>query len=101
MSSSLSAAELIRLLSDYQARVVPVIVKPCRWQGAPFAELQALPRDGTPIVDWQTRDHGWLDTVEGLAKVLEAGTPRPADKPVGPPTGETPPTRSFCQKMES
>src|SRR5690348_17623516 len=29
-----------------QARVVPVILRPCDWQHSPFAKLQALPRNG-------------------------------------------------------
>jgi energy-coupling factor transporter ATP-binding protein EcfA2 len=55
-----------------EARVIPVILRPCDWRSAPFAKLQALPTDGRPVVDWKSRDHGWLDVVRGLRSVLEA-----------------------------
>ncbi|MBI3799981.1 MAG: toll/interleukin-1 receptor domain-containing protein, partial [Deltaproteobacteria bacterium] len=35
-----------------EARVVPIIVRPCRWQTAPFGRLQALPKDGKPMTSW-------------------------------------------------
>jgi hypothetical protein len=35
---------------------VPVIVKPADWQNAPFGELQALPNDAKPVVNWRNRD---------------------------------------------
>src|ERR1035441_10079450 len=53
------------------ARVVPVILRPCDWQNSPFARFNALPKDGKPIVDWKTRDHGFLNVVEGLRRVVE------------------------------
>ena len=31
-----------------EARVIPVILKPCDWQHAQFSELSALPADGHP-----------------------------------------------------
>src|SRR5262249_21930305 len=31
------------------ARVVPVILRACDWEGSAFGKLQALPRDGNPI----------------------------------------------------
>src|SRR5215510_10451604 len=36
-----------------KARVIPVILQPVVWQGAPFDKVQALPRDGNPITTWQ------------------------------------------------
>ena len=32
-----------------EARVIPVILRHCRWQSTPLAELQAVPKDGRPI----------------------------------------------------
>ena len=31
------------------ARVIPVILHPCDWQGAPFGKLLAVPTDGKPV----------------------------------------------------
>src|SRR5260370_31074005 len=46
--------------------VIPVIVRPCDWSGAPFAKLEALPRDAKPITTWSNRDEAWTDVAKGL-----------------------------------
>lgn len=67
-----------------EARVVAVILRPCAWKTSRFAGLQALPKDGKPVVDWPTDDHGFLDAVEGLRKLIEelTGLPPPVPVPV-------------------
>ena len=54
-----------------KTRVVPVILKPCDWKTAPFAKakLTALPKDGLPVEDWKSLDHGFLNVAEGLRAV--------------------------------
>jgi hypothetical protein len=52
------------------ARVVPVIVRPCDWQTAPFAELQALPTGAKPITRWKDRDEAWTEVAQGLRKAI-------------------------------
>ncbi|MBD1858520.1 MULTISPECIES: toll/interleukin-1 receptor domain-containing protein [Leptolyngbya] len=32
-----------------QARVIPILLKPCDWESAPFAELEVLPKGGKPV----------------------------------------------------
>ena len=41
-----------------EARVIPIVVRPCDWSHAPFAMLQSLPRDGKAITTWDNRDTG-------------------------------------------
>ncbi len=60
----------LELHEQKRARVVPVILRPCDWAHSPFSKLNALPRDGKPVVDWKTRDHGFLNVVEGLRVVV-------------------------------
>ena len=54
-----------------EARVVPVIVRDCDWQAAPFAKLQALPADGKPVTRWRHRDTAWTNVATSLRKALE------------------------------
>ncbi len=54
-----------------KTRVVPIIVRSCDWQAAPFGKLQALPRDGKAITVWHDRDEAWLDVIQGVRKVVE------------------------------
>jgi len=55
------------------ARVIPVILRPVDWATAPFARLQALPRDGKPVVSWPSRDEAFLDVARGIRLVLSRG----------------------------
>jgi hypothetical protein len=66
------------------ARVIPIILRPCPWEVAPFAKLQALPRDGRPLSQWADRDQACLDIARGLMAVVDelrgetgAGPPPP------------------------
>lgn len=65
--------EMTRALERSQkgeARVVSVILKPCDWETSRFASLQALPKGGKPVVDWKTNDHGFVDAVKGLRRMI-------------------------------
>lgn len=52
------------------ARVIPVILRPVDWTTAPFARLQALPKDGRPVVSWPSKDEAFLDVAQGIRRVL-------------------------------
>jgi internalin A len=54
-----------------EARVVPIILRACLWEGTPFGHLQALPRLGKPITSWNNRDLAWTDVVKGISEVVE------------------------------
>lgn len=49
--------------------VIPVILRPCAWQELPFGKLLAVPKDGTPIVNYTNRDDAYLEVVEAVEKV--------------------------------
>jgi hypothetical protein len=53
------------------ARVIPVILRPCPWNEAPFSKLEALPRDGKPISRWSDRDEACLDVASGVMAVVD------------------------------
>lgn len=54
-----------------QARVVPILLRPVDWQGAPFAHLQALPNAGRAITLWNNQDEAWVEVAQGIRKILE------------------------------
>jgi len=59
------------------AVVVPVILKPCDWQVAEFAQLQALPTGAKPVSHWRSHDDAWTDVVQGLrARVAQISSTR-------------------------
>lgn len=38
------------------AVVIPIILRACTWEDAPFAKLQVLPKDGVPVQSWPDRE---------------------------------------------
>lgn len=55
-----------------EARVIPVILRPCDWQEAPFARLQGLPKDAKAVTTWPNRDEAWTDVAKGIRRAVEA-----------------------------
>jgi hypothetical protein len=51
-----------------EAKVIPIILRPCKWQNAPFSFLQVLPKDAKPVSQWKNRDMAFLNIVEGIEK---------------------------------
>jgi hypothetical protein len=54
-----------------EARVIAVIVRDCNWRIAPFANLQALPKDGKAVKKWPDKDSAWRNVAEGIERVVE------------------------------
>lgn len=53
-----------------EARVVPVIIRHCDWQSAPFGKLLGTPRDGKPVSAWSNKDEAFLDVVNSIKAAL-------------------------------
>lgn len=54
-----------------EARVIPLILRPCAWMHTPFAKLQCLPRNGKAITLWDNQDLAWTDVASGIRKAIE------------------------------
>lgn len=66
--------ELQRALERHaagEARVIPVILRPCDWTHTAFAKLQALPADGKPVTTWSNRDEAFLNITQGIRRVAQ------------------------------
>ncbi len=53
-----------------QARVIPIILRPCDWRIDPISKLLAAPRDGMPVSSWPDRDAAWLDVVQKIRAAI-------------------------------
>lgn len=59
--------------------ILPVIIKPCVWYTDfhlgeytfNFRQLQVLPKEGRPLSDWPSEDHGLHDIAESIRMLLE------------------------------
>jgi hypothetical protein len=67
-----------------EATVIPVILRPCRWQSTPLAPLQAVPKDGLPVTSWPDRDAAFDDVVVRIERVVRGLTQGRADGPPAP-----------------
>jgi Uncharacterized conserved protein len=83
--------EMAKALSRHvkgEARVIPVILRPCDWQDTPIAELQAVPKDARPITQWGDRDLAYLDVTSAIRRAVEELTAaREQPKPAAPSPG--------------
>jgi TIR domain len=52
------------------ARVIPVILRPCDWHDLPFGKLLATPKDGRPITMWPNLDEAFLNVVTAIKHAL-------------------------------
>jgi hypothetical protein len=73
--------EMTRAIERHQAgeaRVIPVVLRPCDWHDAPFGMLNAAPKDGKPISTWPDLDEALLDVVKAIktAAARHGGAPR-------------------------
>jgi hypothetical protein len=72
-----SAVEVVKAMELHeagQAKVVPVVVRPCIWNDAPFAKLQAIPKGPKAVISWPNQDEAFsniADEVMQLAKELQ------------------------------
>jgi internalin A len=55
------------------ATIIPVILRACDWDSAPFGKLQGLPKDMKPITSWQDRDAAWTSVARGVRTVAQSG----------------------------
>ncbi len=56
--------------AEGKTRVVPVLLRPCSWEDAPFGALQVLPKNAVPVTKWDNQDEAMLDIERGIEEVL-------------------------------
>lgn len=71
----------IKRHEEKSAIVIPVILRPCDWQDAPFGKLEALPKDGRAVRTWPNLDEALTNVALGVRRVVEKfqSAPAPAD----------------------
>ena len=53
------------------AVVIPISLRKCNWNEAPFASIHAVPKDAKPVVLWNDRDEAWTSVSEEIEKVAK------------------------------
>jgi len=67
--------EMLRAMERHtagEAKVIPVILRPCDWHHAPFGKLLAIPRDGKPVTQWSDRDEAFLEVSKAIRELCRS-----------------------------
>lgn len=59
-------------MKNSDAIVIPIILRPCLWQETPLKDIQALPKDGTPISKYPDADDAYLEIVKNINNIIES-----------------------------
>lgn len=51
-------------------RVLPILLRPTDYEGAPFAELQMLPSTSKAINTWSNMDEAFHDVIQGIRAAI-------------------------------
>ena len=73
LSSSACKEEIqFALNPDNKKITIPIILKPCTWLHTALKDIQAVPTDGRPILNWESEDSAWLDVAEKITAVIDS-----------------------------
>ena len=64
-------AEAMKRHEEGTAFVVPIILRNCKWTDMPYAKLQALPRNATPISEYENRDLAFTEVATGIERLVD------------------------------
>ncbi|GCE04717.1 type ISP restriction/modification enzyme [Dictyobacter aurantiacus] len=67
---SVETREALRRHRAGEAHVIPVLLHPCDWEYAPFAQLEPLPSNRKPVTMWTNEDAALTNVAKGIRKVV-------------------------------
>jgi hypothetical protein len=98
------SADLGRALERHESgetRLIPVILRPCDWEGAPFDGLPTLPDNARPVTTWNIQDEAFSSIVKSLRSLILEGVEIGAAKPTRHRKREIPPLLPYlCNRIE-
>ncbi len=67
---SIEMARALERMKAGEAKVVPIILRPCDWTSSEIGRLKALPTDAVPVVKFATLDDAFHDVVKQLRAMV-------------------------------
>lgn len=69
---SIEMSKALELQKKGESKTIPIILRDCLWRDSPFAELQVLPNDGTPVTDisWKSLDKPFFHIIEVIKEIV-------------------------------
>lgn len=72
--------QAIQRHNDGKACVLPILLRPTDYEGAPFANLLMLPTDAKPVTRWSNQDDAFEDIVKGIRRAINELKEKPSAK---------------------
>lgn len=94
--------ELARAMERHEQReasIIPIFIKDCDWEGAPFDKLQGLPKDAKPV-GRADNDTAWSEVAKGIKAVVAKMEQQLSSPPKENPA-PVPPTISHSKNIVS
>ena len=60
-----------------EAKVIPILMRPCLWDQSPFSALQIIPRDCKAVTSWSSLDEALRDVGSEISKIVVGEPPTP------------------------
>ena len=73
----IEADKALARLKRGEAKVVPILLKPCLWDESRFSDLQFLPRDTKPITSCAAPDDAFLEVAREIRDLVSGPPPAP------------------------
>ncbi len=56
-----------------EATIIPILLRPCDWEGLSFSKYQVLPKNEHPISSryWHNQDEAFLEVAKGIREVVQ------------------------------
>ena len=77
---SIEMTRAIQRHKDGNARVLPILMRPTDYEGAPFAKLLMLPTDAKPVTRWTNQDDAFENIVKGIRRAINELREKPSAK---------------------
>lgn len=71
---AICGSEMEQALQRYingEVTIIPVLLRPCDYQGTPISQLPFLPERGKAITQWSNRQGAMVDTAKGIRHAVE------------------------------
>jgi hypothetical protein len=66
----IEAARALERYNKGEALLIPIILRPVKWELTPFGKIQALPKNAQPVTQWADKDSAYLNICEGILALL-------------------------------
>lgn len=79
-SYSADLAHALERHAHGEAQLIPIILRPCDWEGAEFRGLAALPEGARPVSSWPTQDEAFANVAKSIRSLILDGVKIDAPK---------------------